>query len=189
MDSAVGPIVLTPEQIAAGIDDVAARINARLGGRHDPIVAITVVPGGILMTADLVRRLTGDVAMDWISCPHTPGQRSNASPIDYHQQVPIAGRDVLVIDDAVESGGTMRRLVEHLRGFGPASLTVATLFVKPGRVDVGAPVVTGFELDSDEIVVGFGLPWEGKYRNLPHVAHGPSVSASSGATGVTGAEM
>lgn len=170
MTARPGTTALTSEQISAGLDDVASRVNTDGSDRGEPLVVITAVPGGLLVAADLVRRLTGDIGMDWISCPHTPGQRSNASPIEYHQQVPIAGRDVLVIDDAVESGGTMKRLVAHLRGFGPASIRVATLFVRPGRVDVGAPVLTGFELDSDELVVGFGLPWEGKYRNLPYVA-------------------
>lgn len=130
----------------------------------------TVVPGGILVTADLVRQLTIDVEMDTISCPHVPGERHNASPIVYHQNIPIAGRDVIVADDAIESGGTMKRLVEHLAGFAPASLSVATLFVKPGRVDIPVPQYFGYEMASDEMLVGFGLPWQNRLRDLPFVA-------------------
>ncbi|MDO5617241.1 phosphoribosyltransferase [Kocuria sp.] len=166
MSQNIGETVLTAEEIKAGLDDVAARLNADF----DSAVVITVVPGGILVTADLVRQLTFDVAMDWISCPHTPGERQNASPIVYYQNVQIEGRDVLLIDDAIESGGTMKRLVEHIAGFNPASISVATLFVKPGRVEIPVRQYFAREMASDDMLVGFGLPWQDKLRNLPYVA-------------------
>lgn len=166
VDKGIGPTVLGTDQIGEGIRRVAQRINADFSSA----VVITVVPGGILMTADLVRQLTFDIEMDWISCPHTPGERSNACPIVYHQNIPVAGREVIVIDDALESGGTMRRLVAHLETFGPASVSVATLFVKPGRVAIPVRQYYGFEMDSDEMLVGFGLPWQNRLRNLPFVA-------------------
>lgn len=169
-DSVVGETVLGVDEIRAGIAQVAEHLNHDFSGAADAAVVITVVPGGILMTADLVRQLTFDVEMDVISCPHTPGQRHNASPIDYTQHVPIAGRDVIVVDDAIESGGTMRRLVDHLQVLGPESLSVATLLVKPGRAEIPVPQYYGFELDGDEALVGFGMPWRGRLRNLPFVA-------------------
>ena len=168
-DSVVGEKVLGVDEIRAGIAQVAERLN-RVFSTADAAVVITVVPGGILMTADLVRQLTFDVELDVISCPHTPGQRHNASPIVYSQHVPIAGRDVIVVDDAIESGGTMRRLVDHLQALGPESLSVATLLVKPGRAEIPVPQFYGFELDGDEALVGFGMPWRGRLRNLPFVA-------------------
>ena len=79
-------------------------------------------------------------------------------------------RDVIVVDDALESGGTMKRLVAHLEAYQPASLAVATLFVKPGRVAIPVRQYYGFEMDSDELLVGFGLPWRDQLRNLPYVA-------------------
>lgn len=162
----IGETVLSADRIREGIGRIADRIN----NDFSAAVVITVVPGGILMTADLVRQLTFDIEMDYISCPHTPGQRNNASPIVYHQNIPIVGRDVIVVDDAIESGGTMRRLVDHLEAYQPASLSVATLFVKPGRVAIPARQYHGYEMDSDELLVGFGLPWQDRLRNLPHVA-------------------
>lgn len=166
MREEVGETVLSAEDIASGLSEVAARLNADF----ESAVVITVVPGGILVTADLVRQLDFDVAMDWISCPHTPGERHNASPIVYYQNVPIEGRDVIVIDDAIESGGTMRRLVAHLEAFHPTSISVATLFVKPGRVNIPVPQYFAQEMDSDDMLVGFGLPWRDELRNLPYVA-------------------
>lgn len=166
MNQLIGETVLSTHQIREGIGRVAERINADFSSA----VVVTVVPGGILTTADLVRQLTFDIEMDYISCPHTPGERTNASPIVYHQNIPIAGRDAIVVDDAIESGGTMNRLVTHLEAYEPTSLSVATLFVKPGRVDIPVRQYYGYELDSDELLVGFGLPWQNRLRNLPYVA-------------------
>lgn len=166
MHEFIGDTVLSTDRVRDGICRVADRLN----GDFTSAVVITVVPGGILATADLVRQLTFDVEMDYISCPHTPGARSNASPIVYHQNIPIAGRDVIVVDDAIESGGTMKRLLAHLEAYEPASLSVATLFVKPGRVDIPVRQYYGYEMDSDELLVGFGLPWQDRLRNLPYVA-------------------
>lgn len=163
----VGEQVLGEAEIRAGVDRVAARLNAR----YTAADVITVVPGGILFTADLVRKLDFDVRMDYISCPHTPGERHNQSVIVFHDNLGIAGRDVILVDDAIESGGTMRRLVEYLTTtYAPASLAIATLFVKQGRVAVPAEEFYGHELDGDELLVGYGLPWEHKLRNLPVIS-------------------
>jgi hypoxanthine phosphoribosyltransferase len=166
MNQFIGETVLSADRVREGIARVADRINHDF----DSAVVITVVPGGILATADLVRQLTFDIEMDYISCPHTPGERNNASPIVYHRNIPIAGRDVIVVDDAIESGGTMKRLVAHLEAYEPASISVATLFVKPGRVDIPVRQYYGYEMGSDDMLVGFGLPWQDRLRNLPYVA-------------------
>lgn len=166
-DAPIGDTVLSVEQIRSGVADVARRLNEA----YDEAVVVTVVPGGILFTADLVRQLTFDVRMDYISCPHTPGDRANTSTIVYHRTIDITGADVILVDDAIESGGTMKRLVEHLTGeYAPKSLAIATLFVKPGRVDIPVPQYFGHEMDSDEMLLGYGLPWQDKYRNLSYVS-------------------
>ncbi|GHA55436.1 hypoxanthine phosphoribosyltransferase [Photobacterium aphoticum] len=164
-----GDVVLTTEQIQQGVQTVAQQLNTAYQGKE--VVVITVVPGGILFTADLVRQLTFPISMDTLSCPHTPGERNNSSDILYHQHTAIAGKHVIVIDDAIESGGTMKRLVEHLQtGFDIASLAVATLFVKPGRVSIPIPQYYAYEMDSDDLLVGYGLPWHDQSRNLPFIA-------------------
>lgn len=162
-----GERVLDEQQIQAGVLSVARQLNERF----DDAVVITVVPGGILFTADLVRQLTFDVSMDYISCPHTPGERNNHSPIIFHDNIGINGRNVIVVDDAIESGGTMKRLVEHLSTcFQPASIAIATLFVKPGRVAIPFPQYYACEMESDELLIGYGLPWQHKYRNIPFIS-------------------
>ncbi len=163
----VGEIILDEKAIAQGVAKVAAQLNQDF----DEAVIITVVPGGMLYTADLTRQLTFEIAMDYISCPHTPGDRNNNSTIVFHHNIDIQGKDIILIDDAIESGGTMKRLVAYLQeNFAPKSISVAILFVKPGRVDIPVKQYYACEMVNDDLLIGYGLPWENKYRNLPFIA-------------------
>ena len=174
----IGDTVLSQSQICAGVKEVAHRLNQQFADgvsadstAGNGVVVITVVPGGILFTADLVRELTFDLCMDVISCPHTPGDRNNSSTIAYQQNINITGQHVILVDDAIESGGTMKRIAAFLASeFEIRSLTIATLFVKPGRVDIPFTQHFAYEMASDELLVGYGLPWHNKYRNLPYVS-------------------
>jgi hypoxanthine phosphoribosyltransferase len=163
----IGEIVLSSGAIARGVSKVAAEIN----DNFTQAVIITVVPGGILFTADLTRQLNCEVEMDYISCPHTPGERDNQSEIVFHHNIAIENKHVIIIDDAIESGGTMRRLVEHIsQNYAPASVSVAVLFVKPGRISIPVKQYYALEMENDDLLIGYGMPWDGKYRNLPFVA-------------------
>ena len=163
----IGELVLDEAAIATGV----ARVAALLNDSYQDAVIVTVVPGGILFTADLVRKLNFTIAMDTISCPHTPGDRSNQSTIVFHHNIDITGKDVIVVDDAIESGGTMKRLVEYLSTtYSPKSLAIATLFVKPGRVDIPFPQFYAWEMENDDLLIGYGLPWENKFRNIPFIS-------------------
>jgi len=124
-----------------------------------------------LFTADLIRELTFDICMDYISCPHTPGDSNNTSKIVYYQNVSIEGKNVIVIDDAIESGGTMRRLIKNIsENYNVKSLCIATLFVKPSRVDIPVPQYFAYEMINDDLLVGYGLPWKNKLRNIPYIS-------------------
>jgi hypoxanthine phosphoribosyltransferase len=169
MSKHIGKTVFNSDQIKAGVSNVADQLNKKFS--NDDAVIITVVPGGILFTADLVRQLTFDVSMDYISCPHTPGEKNNASPIIYYQNINIANRHVVLVDDAIESGGTMKRIVEFLaQNYSVKSISVATLFVKPGRVNIPVEQHFAYEMESDDLLVGYGLPWNDKYRNMPFIS-------------------
>ncbi len=163
----IGELVLDEAAIATGVAHVAALLN----DSYQDAVVITVVPGGMLFTADLVRKLTFTVAMDTISCPHTPGERNNQSAIVFHPTIDINGKDVIVVDDAIESGGTMKRLVAYLTSiYSPKSLAIATLFVKPGRVDIPFRQFYAWEMANDDLLIGYGLPWENRFRNIPFIS-------------------
>ncbi len=169
MNKHIGKTVFNSDQIKEGVSQVADQLNKKFS--NDDVVIITVVPGGILFTADLVRKLKFDVSMDYISCPHTPGEKNNTSAIIYHQKINIANRHVVLVDDAIESGGTMKRIVEFLaQNFNVKSISVATLFVKPGRVNIPVDQHFAYEMENDDLLVGYGLPWNDKYRNMPFIS-------------------
>jgi len=169
MNKHLGDIVLSVEQIASGVDTVASQLNNKFAGEQ--VVMITIVPGGILFTADLARKLTFDIAMDYISCPHIPGERNNASAIVYHHNIDITDKHVVLVDDAIESGGTMKRIISYLSAnFTAKSLSIATLFVKPNRVDIPVDQHFAYEMQNDDLLVGYGLPWQDKYRNVPFIS-------------------
>ncbi|MCE2572885.1 phosphoribosyltransferase [Motilimonas eburnea] len=165
----IGDLVFNEKDIAHGVNLVASKLNSVFAEKE--LVVITVVPGGMLFCADLVRALTPDIKMDYISCPHTPGDKTNDSEIIYHQNIPIKGENVLLVDDAIESGGTMKRLASHIYdNFNPLSLSIATLLVKPGRVHIPFEQFYGYRMEEDELLVGYGLPWKDKLRNTPFIS-------------------
>ncbi len=169
MSKHLGEVVFNSDQIKAGVSQVADQLNKKFS--NDDVVIITVVPGGILFTADLVRQLNFDVSMDYISCPHTPGEKNNASAIVSHPNIAITTRHVVLVDDAIESGGTMKRIVEFLaQDYTVKSISVATLFVKPGRVNIPVDQHFAYEMENDDLLVGYGLPWNDKYRNMPFIS-------------------
>lgn len=132
---------------------------------------VTIVLGGILFTADLVRKIKFDVCMDYTSCPHSPGERNNSSSIVYHQNINIKDRHVVFVDDAIESGGTMKRIVHFLSQYlSTKSLSIATLFVKSSRVNIPVDQHFAYEMKNDDMLVGDGLPWQDKYRNVPFIS-------------------
>ena len=161
----LGQVVLNQDAISRGVNTVARQLNSDF----EEAVIITVVPGGILFTADLVRQLNFDILMDYISCPHTPGERKNESQIVYHQNIDISDKDVIFVDDAIESGGTMSWILTHIFDFKVKSISAATLLVKPGRITIPFKQYFAYEMEDDDLLVGYGLPWQDRLRNIPYV--------------------
>lgn len=168
MDSPhIGELVLSEQQIREGVRSVASALNQQFS----EAVIVTVVPGGLFFTADLVRKLRFPLLMDFISCPHTPGDRNNNAEIVFHENIALENRDVILIDDAIESGGTMQKIAAYIQNqYRVHSLSIATLLVKPGRVDIPVKQYFAYEMADDELLVGYGLPWEDRLRNVPFIA-------------------
>lgn len=165
----IGDILYSAEQIDCGVTMVANKLNADFQDKK--VVFISVVPGGILFTADLIRKLRFDVKLDYVSCHHTPGSRTNNSPIIYQQNISVDGAHVILIDDAIESGGTMKRVAAFFaEQQGVQSVSIATLFVKPGRIEIPFSQYFAYEMENDDMVIGYGLSWGDRFNNLPYIA-------------------
>lgn len=149
--------------LAARVADLAADIAADYTGRRP--VLLGVLNGAVPFLADLSRHLPTDVEIDFLSLTRF-GDEGRVS-ISMDSATPISGRDVIVVEDVVDTGLTLSYLLGLLETRNPASLATATLLDKVTRriVDVDL-AYRGFEV-GDEFLLGYGLDWDGRYRNLP----------------------
>jgi hypoxanthine phosphoribosyltransferase len=174
MDSAdIAPdlteILVTQDQIAARVTELAAQIDADYAGREPLLVG--VLNGAVMVMSDLSRALHMHVRMDWMAVSsYGAGTRSSGVvrilkdlTSDIHEQ------DVLIVEDIVDTGLTLSYLVENLKGRGAASVEVAAMFRKPDALTVPVEVkYVGFDIPN-QFVIGYGLDFDGRYRNLKDV--------------------
>ena len=154
---------VSAETIQARVSEMAASIRADFAGK-DPVL-LGVLQGAVPFLADLSRQVSPRVDIDFLSLTRFGSEGRVAISVD--TATPISGRHVLVVEDIVDTGLTLAYLLSLLETRGPASLTTATLLDKRSRRIVDVPLrYRGFEV-GDEFLLGYGLDWEGRFRNLP----------------------
>ena len=161
--------LIETEKVEARIQEMAAQISREYEGRH--LHLICVLKGGIFFMTQLARHLTVPVTMDFMAVSSYGAGTKSSGVVKIVKDLdePIEGRDVLVVEDIVDSGRTLRYLMDLLRDRGPASIQLATLLDKPSRRVVDIHVeYTGFEIE-DVFVLGYGLDVDQLYRNLPFI--------------------
>ena len=166
----VGEVLVPAEQLQARVEELAAQITRDYRGRE--LFLMGVLKGAVFFLADLMRHLDVPCELDFmaISSYGSLSDSSGVVRILKDLDAPIEGRDVLIVEDIVDSGLTLGYLLRNLRGRGPRSLEVCALLVKPHRRKVDLPIrYVGFEIP-DRFVVGYGLDLNQRYRNLPYVA-------------------
>ena len=170
LGSDLSRVLFTPEEVQARITELAAEVDRDYAGRD--VLLVGVLNGAVMIMADLSRALTVHCRMDWmaISSYGSGTKSSGVVRILKDLSTDIAGVDVLVVEDIVDTGLTLSYLVSNLRSRSPASLEVLTAFRKPEAVRVPVDVrYVGFDIPS-EFVVGYGLDYDQRYRNLTGVA-------------------
>jgi hypoxanthine phosphoribosyltransferase len=158
-----------PDRIAARVVEMAAAIEAQRGDDAAPLHVVGVLMGAWVFVADLVRAFRRPVTVDFLRARSygTAATSSGRVRIDGGEDVHLEGRDVLLVEDIVDTGHTIRRVVDHLGARGAASVTVAALLDKPSRREVDVEVHhVGFEVP-DAFVVGYGLDLNDGFRSLP----------------------
>ena len=162
-------ILVTEDEIRAKIHELAAQVDADYAGRD--LLLVGVLKGAVMVMADLTRALHSSVTMDWMAVSSYGSGTKSSGVVRILKDLDgdITGRHVLVVEDIIDSGLTLSWLLLNLRSRGPASVEVFTLLRKPeaAQVDVGVRYV-GFDIPS-EFVVGYGLDFDERYRNLPFV--------------------
>ncbi len=169
MGSDLKQVLITADQLQARTGELAAQIDADYAGRD--LLLVGVLKGAVMVMADLARAMHLPVQMDWmaISSYGSGTKSSGVVRILKDLDTDITGRHVLIVEDIVDSGLTLSWLAGNLRSRGPASLAVCAMLRKPGSAQMQVNVAyTGFDI-GDEFVVGYGLDYAQRYRNLPFI--------------------
>jgi hypoxanthine phosphoribosyltransferase len=168
--SDISEVLFTEEQIAAKINDLARQIEVDYAGQD--LLIVGVLKGAVMVMADLARALTMQINMDWmaVSSYGSGTQSSGVVRILKDLDTDITGRKVLIVEDIIDSGLTLSWLLANLRTRGPESVEICALLRKPeaAKVQIDCKYV-GFDI-ANEFVVGYGLDFAERYRNLRDVA-------------------
>jgi len=169
-DPAVGEILVQPDELARRVRELGAEISRDYEGRE--LLLVGVLKGAVFFLSDLMRSIDVSCEVDFIAVASygSATESSGVVRILKDLDAAIEGRDVLIVEDIVDSGLTLQYLLRNLGARGPATLEVCALLTKPERrrVDL-SPRYVGFEIP-DRFVVGYGLDHAERFRNLPYVA-------------------
>jgi hypoxanthine phosphoribosyltransferase len=172
--------LLSSEQIAERVAALGAQITRDYADK-DSLVLIAVLKGSFVFLADLVRAIDLPCTVDFLGLSSYGSSLETSGVVRVTQDLtqPVKGKHVLVVEDIVDTGLTMKYLLDNLATRMPASIGVASLLHKPARSRVNVPIdYIGFEIP-DAFVVGYGLDYDGKLRNLPfigvNVGDGPPI--------------
>ena len=161
-------VLIPRERIDARVMELAHEIEHDF--KNGEMVVVGVLKGSFVFMADLVRRIQRPLACDFVRVSSYKDDRdTGVVRMEFDMTQPIAGKDVLLIEDIVDSGKTLRHLIAHLKTKDPASLKVASLLYKEMKTDSRKLIdYLGFEVP-DRYVIGYGLDSMGLYRSLPYV--------------------
>jgi hypoxanthine phosphoribosyltransferase len=172
MEKDFARILLSRERIAERVAELAKDIARCYGDDTDGLVIVSILSGSIIFLADLIRCLPIKMKLGLITMSRYRGATTTggATQLVHDLAMELEGRHVLVLDDILDTGNTLRMVMDQLRVRGPASLRMCVLLRKPAKApkDVTADFV-GFDID-DVFVVGYGLDYNDHYRNAPDIA-------------------
>jgi len=162
-------ILFTEDQIQEKLAELAKQIEADYEGKD--ILMVGILRGAVMVMADLARTFHRHVEMDWMAVSSYGSGTKSSGVVRILKDLDkdITGRNVLIVEDIIDSGLTLSWLMSNLGSRGPASVEVCTLLRKPDAAQVDVPVrYVGFDIPN-EFVIGYGLDYAERYRNLPFV--------------------
>ncbi len=169
LERAVGEVLIEEESLRARIAELGEEISSFYDGRD--LLLIGVLKGAVFFMADLMRHLTVPCEVDFMAISSYGAQTDSSGVVRILKDldINIEARNVLVVEDIIDSGLTLSYLMRNLESREPASLEVCALLTKPARREIEVPVRwIGFEIPN-RFVIGYGLDFAERYRNLPYV--------------------
>jgi hypoxanthine phosphoribosyltransferase len=170
-DGEIASTLITEEAIRERTAELAAQIAADRAGADGDLLLVGVLKGAVMFMTDLARALPVPVQLEFMAVSSYGSATSSSGVVRILKDLDrdIAGRDVLIVEDIIDSGLTLSWLLKNLESRQPASLAVCTLLRKPDAVMVDVPVkYIGFDIPN-EFVVGYGLDYAERYRDLPFI--------------------
>ncbi|MCL2508648.1 MAG: hypoxanthine phosphoribosyltransferase [Oscillospiraceae bacterium] len=168
MQQDIREILFSQQQIAEAVRRLGAEISRDYGGKK--LMLVSVLKGAVVFLADLMREIKIPCSIDFMSVSSygAGAKSSGVVKIVKDLDIPLEGLDVLIVEDILDSGRTLNYIIGLLESRGPSSIKVCTLFDKPDSREV--PVTADYSglLVPDEFIVGYGLDYNEKYRNLPY---------------------
>ena len=162
-------VLLSEDEIREKVRELGGKITADY--KNSNLMLVTVLKGAVVFLADLMRQIDVPAEIDFmvVSSYGSGVKSSGVVKIVKDLDVPLAGKDILIVEDILDSGLTLSYIKELLESRGPRSIRIATMLDKPSRrkVDLQADYI-GFSVP-DEFVIGYGLDYDEKYRNLPYI--------------------
>ncbi len=162
-------VYLSAEKIQSRIKELGAQITKDYKGEE--IVVISVLSGSFIFCADLIRQIKAPLLVDFIHASSYGNETTSSGQvrIDWDTKIPVQGKHVLLVEDIVDTGLTLTKIMTVLRGQNPKSFKLASLLSKPARTTHPVPIdYLGFEIE-DKFVIGYGLDYADKYRELPYI--------------------
>ena len=169
-DSAIGDVLISEEDLQRRVAELGAEVSRDYEGRIPLLVAI--LKGAVPFLADLMRNLTVECELDFMAVSSYGSSTDSSGVVRILKDLdaPIAERDVLIVEDVIDSGLTLHYLLRNLRARQPRSVEVCALLTKPERRRVDLPIrYVGFEIPN-QFAVGYGLDYGERFRNLSYVA-------------------
>lgn len=162
-------VMFTEEQVDSKIRELGAKISEDMDG--EPLKVICILKGASFFACELAKRITVPVSIDFMSVSSYGNGTESTGVVKVVKDLdsPIDGENVLIVEDIIDSGNTLNFLAEHLKNRGAKSVRICALLSKPSRREVEVPAdYIGYEIP-DVFVVGYGLDFAQKYRNLPYI--------------------
>ena len=162
-------VYLTEEEVNKRVAKIGAELTERFKG--ESVYLICILRGSIFFTTELAKRIDLPMEIDFMTVSSYGAETVSSGVINIKQdlQGDIEGKNVIVVEDIIDSGNTLSRLLQLFKSRNPKTLTLCTLLDKPARRQTQVHVdYTGFEVP-DKFIVGYGLDWDQRYRNLPYI--------------------
>ena len=169
LEGAVGEVLIDEPTLQTRIAELGEELSNDYAGKD--LLLVGVLKGAVFFMADLMRSLTVPCEVDFMAISSYGAETDSSGVVRILKDldIPLQGRDVLVVEDIIDSGLTLSYLMRNLRARDPASLEVCALLTKPGRREIEVPVkYVGFEIPN-RFVIGYGLDYAERYRNLRYV--------------------